>query len=94
MYAKKVVYSSVFHMMMFPHDGKVITIDHLTYYEPHPSNHHTRDIWLNQPGFHHMGKYTSTQHGIMDWMSTEQALELDAAITFCETRKDRARESK
>ena len=41
-----------------------------------------------------MGKYTSTQHGIMDWMSTEQALELDAAITFCETRKDRARESK
>jgi hypothetical protein len=34
MYAMKVVASSMFHMMMFPHNGKIVTIDQLTHYEP------------------------------------------------------------
>jgi hypothetical protein len=39
MYAMKAVASSVFRMMMFPHNGKIITIDKLTHYEPnHSSN--------------------------------------------------------
>jgi hypothetical protein len=37
MYAMKVVASSVFHTMMFPHNGKIITIDQLTHYEPNHS---------------------------------------------------------
>jgi hypothetical protein len=36
MYAMKVVASSVFRTMMFPHNGKIVTIDQLTHYE---SNH-------------------------------------------------------
>jgi hypothetical protein len=35
----KVVASSVFHTTMFPHNGKIVTIDQLTHYEPnHSSN--------------------------------------------------------
>jgi len=33
MYEMPEVASSVFRTMMFPHDGKFITIDKLTYYE-------------------------------------------------------------
>lgn len=33
MYEMSAVVSSVFRVMMFPHDGKMITIDQLTYYE-------------------------------------------------------------
>jgi hypothetical protein len=38
MYAMKVVASSVFRMMMFPHNGKIITIDQVSHYEPNPSS--------------------------------------------------------
>jgi hypothetical protein len=39
MYAMKAVASSVFRTMMFPHNGKIVTIDQLTHYEPnHPAN--------------------------------------------------------
>jgi hypothetical protein len=39
MYAMKEVASSVFGMMMFPHNGKIITIDQVSSYEPnHSSN--------------------------------------------------------
>lgn len=37
MYAMRVIASSVFCLLMFPLDGKVVTIDHLTFYEPHAS---------------------------------------------------------
>jgi hypothetical protein len=37
MYAMKVVASSVFRMMMFPHNGKIVTIDQITHYEPNHS---------------------------------------------------------
>jgi hypothetical protein len=40
MYAMKWVASPVFHMMMFPHNGKIVTIDQLTNYEP---NHSTNN---------------------------------------------------
>jgi hypothetical protein len=33
----KVVSSSVFRMMMLPHNGKIVTIDQLTHYEPNHS---------------------------------------------------------
>jgi hypothetical protein len=38
MYAMKAVVSSVFHTMMFPHNGKIITIDQVSHYEPNPSS--------------------------------------------------------
>jgi hypothetical protein len=42
MYAMKVVASSVFRKMIFPHNGKLVTIDQLTYHDPqaqlHPDN--------------------------------------------------------
>jgi hypothetical protein len=38
MYAMKVVASSVFHTMMFPHNGKIVTIDQVSHYEPNPSS--------------------------------------------------------
>jgi hypothetical protein len=38
MYAMKVIASSVFRTMMFPHNGKIITIDQVSNYEPNPSS--------------------------------------------------------
>jgi hypothetical protein len=37
LYAMKVVTSSMFRTMMFPHNGKIVTIDHITHYEPNHS---------------------------------------------------------
>jgi hypothetical protein len=37
MYAMKAVASSVFQTMMFPHNGKIVTIDQVSHYEPNPS---------------------------------------------------------
>jgi hypothetical protein len=37
MYAMKVVTSSVFQKIMFPHNGKIVTIDQVSHYEPNPS---------------------------------------------------------
>jgi hypothetical protein len=37
MYAMKAVASSVFRTIMFPHNGKIVTIDQVSYYEPNPS---------------------------------------------------------
>lgn len=37
MYVMKVVSSSVFRTMMFALEGKVVTIDQLTYHDSHPS---------------------------------------------------------
>jgi hypothetical protein len=37
MHAMKAVASSVFQTMMFPHNGKIITIDQVSHYEPNPS---------------------------------------------------------
>lgn len=34
MYAMKEVASSLYRIMMFPHNGKVVTINQLTYHEP------------------------------------------------------------
>ena len=36
MYAMKAVASSVFRTMMFPHNGKIVTIDQVSHYEPNP----------------------------------------------------------
>jgi hypothetical protein len=38
MYTMKAVASSVFHTMMFPHNGKIITVDQVSHYEPNPSS--------------------------------------------------------
>jgi hypothetical protein len=38
MYSMKVVVSFVFQTMMFPHNGKIITIDQVSHYEPNPSS--------------------------------------------------------
>ena len=35
MYAMKAVASSMFHTMMFPFNGKLVTLDQLSYYNPH-----------------------------------------------------------
>jgi hypothetical protein len=37
MYAMKAVASSIFRTMMFPHNGKIVTIDQVSHYEPNPS---------------------------------------------------------
>ena len=34
MYAMRVFVSTVFHLMMFPHEGKIVTVDQLTYHDP------------------------------------------------------------
>ena len=39
MCAMKVVASSIFRTIMLPHDGKVVTIDQLTYYDPKSQLH-------------------------------------------------------
>lgn len=36
MYAMKVVALSIFCNMMFPHNGKIVSLDQLTYYDPKP----------------------------------------------------------
>jgi hypothetical protein len=37
MYAMKVVASSIFWTIMFPHNGKIVTIDQVSHYKPNPS---------------------------------------------------------
>jgi hypothetical protein len=37
MYAMKAVASPVFRTIMFPHNGKIVTIDQVSHYEPNPS---------------------------------------------------------
>ena len=34
MYAMQAVVSTVFRLMMFPHEGKIVTVDQLTYHDP------------------------------------------------------------
>ena len=34
MYAMRAVASTVFHLIMFPHEGKIVTVDQLTYHDP------------------------------------------------------------
>ena len=34
MYAMRAVASTVFYLMMFPHEGKIMTVDQLTYHDP------------------------------------------------------------
>ena len=34
MYAMRVVESTIFHLMMFPHKGKIVMVDQLTYQDP------------------------------------------------------------
>jgi hypothetical protein len=36
-YAMKVVASSVFRTMLFPHNGKIVTIEQVSHYKPNPS---------------------------------------------------------
>jgi hypothetical protein len=38
MYAMKEVASSVFQTMIFPHNGKIVTIDQVSHYKPNPSS--------------------------------------------------------
>ena len=33
MYTMRVITSTVFHLMMFPHEGKIMTVDQLTYHD-------------------------------------------------------------
>ena len=40
MYAMRVVASTIFYLMMFPHEGKIVMVDQLTYHDPH---------WLTAP---------------------------------------------
>jgi hypothetical protein len=37
MYSMKAIASSIFRTMMFPHNGKIITIDQVSHYKPNPS---------------------------------------------------------
>ena len=37
MYAMKAVASSIFRTIMFPHNGKIVTIDQVSHYDPNPS---------------------------------------------------------
>jgi hypothetical protein len=39
MYSMQEVAFFVFHTMLFPHNGKIVTIDQLTHYEPNQSRH-------------------------------------------------------
>ena len=34
MYTMRAISSTVFHLMMFPHEGKIVTVDQLTYHDP------------------------------------------------------------
>ena len=34
MYPMRAITSTVFHLMMFPHEGKIVTVDQLTYHDP------------------------------------------------------------
>ena len=34
MYGMRAIASTVFHLMMFPHEGKIVIVDKLTYHDP------------------------------------------------------------
>jgi hypothetical protein len=46
MYTMKALASSVFQIMMFPHNGKIVTIDQVSHYEPNPSSNINNNLPL------------------------------------------------
>jgi hypothetical protein len=75
MYAMKAVASSVFRTMMFPHNGKIVSIDQVSHYEPNPSanldnilplihtNHDTYPLVEMGPGIFKDPSLLGTYHG-------------------------------
>jgi hypothetical protein len=75
MYAMKVVASSIFRTIMFPHNGKIVTIDQVSHYEPNPSanldnilplihtNHDTYPLVEMGPGIFKDPSLLGTYHG-------------------------------
>ena len=39
MYSMRAVASTIFRTMMFPHEGRVVKVDQLTYHDPMPPRH-------------------------------------------------------
>lgn len=64
MYAMQAVSSLVFCIMMFPHNGKITTVDQLTYYDPksqlNPSN-----VFPSLDGFQIISAFTYISPGIL-----------------------------
>jgi hypothetical protein len=75
MYTMKAVASSVFQTMMFHHNGKIVTIDQVSHYEPNPSanidnilplihtNHDTYPLIEMGPGIFKDPSLLGTYHG-------------------------------
>jgi hypothetical protein len=75
MYAMKAVASSIFRTMMFPHNGKIVSIDQVSHYEPNPSanldnilplihtNHDTYPLVEMGPGIFKDPSLLGTYHG-------------------------------
>jgi hypothetical protein len=75
MYAMKAVASSIFRTIMFPHNGKIVTIDQVSHYEPNPyanldnilplihTNHDTYPLVEIGPGIFKDPSLLGTYHG-------------------------------
>jgi hypothetical protein len=88
MYAMKAVASSVFRTIMFPHNGKIVTIDQVTHYEPNPSasldnilplihaNHEVYPLIEMGPGMFKDPSLLGTYHGAPPLLPPSQVCDI------------------
>jgi hypothetical protein len=96
MYAMKAVASSIFRTIMFPHNGKIVTIDQVTHYEPNPSAsldnilpliHTTQDVhpFIEMgPGMFKDPSLLGTYHGAPPLLSPHQVCGVSSQQTLTE----------
>jgi hypothetical protein len=96
MYAMKAVASSVFRTIMFLHNGKIVTIDQVSHYEPNPSanldnilplihtNHDTYPLVGMGPGIFKDPSLLGTYHGAPPLLPTNQVCVVTSNKTHTE----------
>jgi hypothetical protein len=96
MYAMKAVASSIFRTIMFPHNGKIVTIDQVTHYEPNPSasldnilplihtNQDVRPFIEMGPGMFKDPSLLGTYHGAPPLLPSHQACGVSSQNTLTE----------
>jgi hypothetical protein len=96
MYAMKAVASSIFRTIMFPHNGKIVTIDQVTHYEPNPStsldnilplihtNQDVRPFIEMGPGMFKDPSLLGTYHGTPPLLPPHQVCSISSQNTLTE----------
>ena len=66
MYPMKAIALAVFHIMMFPHNGKIVPLDQLTYYDPKPQTN-LDNVMPTLGGSQPITSYTKVSPGVFKY---------------------------